>query len=126
MSKECRSLNAEIFPRFCLGPSLLDICICFVIRNSCFVIVHSSVAFAHDKVQTSEHRGNVAHHAARKHFRQDAQIDKGRRADLKAMGYAAAFTVDVETELAFWILRREINFARWRVKAFGHDDEVMN
>src|SRR6266851_9589954 len=48
----------------------------FVIRNSCFVIVHSSVAFAHDKVQTSEHRGNVAYHATRKQFRQDAQINK--------------------------------------------------
>src|ERR1700731_4933504 len=111
MSKECRSLNAEIFPRCCLGPSLLDICICFVIRNSCFVIVHSSVAFAHDKVQTSEHCGHVAHHVARKHFRQDAQIHEGWRADLKAMRNAAAFTVDVETELTFWILSRKINFS---------------
>src|SRR5438105_15398867 len=40
----------------------------FVIRNSCFVIVQSSVAFAHNKVQTSEHRRNVAQHAAGKQF----------------------------------------------------------
>src|SRR5260370_42406644 len=100
MPKECRSLNAEIFPRCCLGPSVLDTCICFVIRNSCFVIVHLSVAFAHDKVQTSEHCGNVAHHVARKHFRQDAEVHKGRRADLEAMWNAAALAVDVETELA--------------------------
>jgi hypothetical protein len=71
LPKECRSLNGENFQRCSLGPSLLDIWICFVIRNSCFVIVQSSVAFAHDKVQTSEHCRHVAHHAARQQLRQN-------------------------------------------------------
>src|SRR5213080_411194 len=98
----------------------------FCHSKSLLFIVHSSVAFAHDKVQTSEHCWNVVHHVARKHFRQDAQVHKGRRADLEAMWNAAALALDVETELAFRIFCREINFARWRVEAFRHDDEVVN
>src|SRR6266403_4716017 len=115
---ECRNSPALLFGTFAIGYLHL-------FRHSKFVlvIVHSSVAFAHDKVQTAEHCGNVAHHVAWKHFRQDAQVHKGRRADLEAMWNAAALAVDVETELAFRIFCCEINFARWRVETFSHDDE---
>src|SRR5256714_15045749 len=39
---------------------------------------------------------------------------------------AAPFAVDVKTEFAFRVFRAEINFARRRVKALRHDNEMMN
>src|SRR6266571_9494932 len=36
------------------------------------------------------------------------------------------FAVDVKTELTLRIFGREINFTRWRVEAFGHDNEMMD
>src|SRR6266404_8890136 len=78
---ECRNSPALLFGTFAIGYLHL-------FRHSKFVlvIVHSSVAFAHDKVQTSEHCGNVAHHVAWKHFRQDARSEE-HTSELQSLAY---------------------------------------
>src|SRR5206468_8831408 len=86
----------------------------------------SSVAFAHDKVQYSEHSRKVTHHATREQFRQYAQIHKRWRADFETMRDAAAFAVDVKTELTLRIFSREIDFSRWRIETFRHDNKMVN
>src|SRR4051812_47799546 len=42
------------------------------------------------------------------------------------MRHAAAFTVNVKSEFALWILRREIDLSRRRVEAFCHHDKMMD
>src|SRR5437762_13393017 len=42
------------------------------------------------------------------------------------MRHAATLAVDVKPELALRVLGAKVNFARWRVEAFSHDNEMMD
>src|SRR5437879_4121474 len=42
------------------------------------------------------------------------------------MGDAASLAVDIKSKLALWVFRREINFTRWRIEAFRHDDKMVD
>src|SRR2546423_6241605 len=90
------------------------------------ITIISSVAFAHNEVQTAEHGHDVAERTAGQKFGQDTEIHKRGGANLQSVRDTAAFAVDVETELALWVLGAEINLARRRVEAFRHDDEMVD
>src|ERR1044071_8790995 len=89
-------------------------------------IVLSSIAFAHHEVQTAENRRHVTNQATGQKFRQDAEIHEGWGANFQPIRNAASSAVDVKAKLALWIFSSEIDFARRRIEAFGHHNEVMN
>src|SRR5215469_4267743 len=72
-------------------------------------LLASSVAFSHDEVQTPQHRWHIADHATWQKLRQDTEVYKRWRANLQPIGNAATPAVDVEAQLALWILRCEVN-----------------
>src|SRR5437867_869885 len=94
--------------------------------NSSFVIIPLSVAFPHDEVQTAQHRGHVADHAARQELWQNTEVHKRWSANFQTIRHAAASAVDVKAKLALRIFGREVNFPRRRVESFRHHDEMMN
>src|SRR5215475_7377391 len=84
-----------------------------------------SIAFAHHEVQTAEHRGHVTNQATGQKLRQDTEVHERWRANFQAIRNATASAVDVKAKLTLGIFCSEIDFARRRIEAFCHHDEVM-
>src|SRR5947207_12124335 len=81
-------------------------------RHSTFgFCLSSAVTLAHHEIERAENGSDVAHHVVRQQPGQDAQVDKGRRADFQTMRRSTALAVDVKAEFALRILRPEINLA---------------
>src|SRR5881397_1439765 len=95
------------------------------LRHWTFVILPSSVAFAHDEVQTAQYCRHIAYHAAWQKLGEDAEIHKGRRSNFQSIWHTAASAVNIKAKLTLGIFRCEIDFARRRIKSFGHHDEMM-
>src|SRR3954468_17055792 len=88
--------------------------------------IKSSVAFTHDEVQTAEHGRNIAHHATGKKLWQNTQVYKRRRPYFQTARHTAALAIDIESQFAFRVFGREIDFSRRRVEPFGDENKMMD
>src|SRR5438034_5913695 len=96
------------------------------LRHWILDILPSSVAFAHDEVQTAQYCWHIAYHATWQKLGEDAEIHKRRCSNFQSIRHTAASAVNIKAKFALGIFRREIDFARRRIKSFGHHDEMMD
>lgn len=85
-----------------------------------------TVALAHHEVERAKDRGDVRDHVTGEEFRDESEVAEGGAADLETVRHAAAFGMDVETELAFGVFVAEIDFAFGGGNALRSDDEVVD
>src|SRR3546814_7473088 len=79
----------------------------------------------HD-VDRADDRGRIREHVALAHEIHRLEVAERRRADLAAVRFVAAVANQIDAELAFRALSRDVNLARGDVEALGIELEMMD
>src|SRR2546422_1812368 len=82
----------------------------------------STITFTHHEIERTENRHRIADHVTGQEEGQNAQVHKRGRANLQAMGRAAAFAVDIEPKFALRVFVAEVHFAGRGIHTLSDQD----